>query len=706
MDTPASHPKMNFFHLRVGPDGAANSEGSQFISLGITSTYPVFPKLLDYLTLEAHNAGEVFFPRQTFLSFLNQGKAALINDQRVDMRISFQWDASDVMFSVRFDGNHIAGSPQVLSMRQDASFHHNQIQHVLRQLEESPGLAGAQGRELLGLVNGTGTTTGPAASQAPVSEPGRRLWTEVEGLNPHDATRSGKSIQDLDASDMKSMGYDTTVVEPNDPPCAGLSTVNEESESGSPLKLPAPPHVVGLISLHSPRSSQHLPLNVPSPHMVPPQAAPMAAEIPHNHAFTPREASTVTNLERQLRRANQMIPSFPDVEPDQSENREEDDTVVAHPDEHHKGQVEVIKARTKVVDGEMAMAKSLLDHQNGLAGHGVSMNSTGGTDNSSIYPLNLEEPNHDIFQGAVRSQESSPLESPENTIDSWNSSRAPKVNQPPMFDLANKRTGLGLFRSFAIPGVPQSVIAVRGNRLLVTDIEHNKIWSIDCVTRQSDSWAPEVRFEGPRYIQGTLYDRVVVMDNKFIYIFNLDGSLVRKIFEGEAHRFRGLAFDQEYGRLVTTETNSKGIYIVFIDVEKTRDIVSVIKVEDPNIDLSSSKVRYVTCKNGLVVATDLGLGQIYVVKLKDQTSRLIKSHFEGSNRLKQASGVAIDPAGNILVGSMAHGKLQLVKPDGTFGRTFQPSTLGTPGGILIFEGSICVIDCKKKQLHMFLATEI
>lgn len=62
-------------------------------------------------------------------------------------------------------------------------------------------------------------------------------------------------------------------------------------------------------------------------------------------------------------------------------------------------------------------------------------------------------------------------------------------------------------------------------------------------------------------------------------------------------------------------------------------------------------------------------------------------------------------SGNILVGSMAHGKLQLLKPNGKYAKTFQPSGLGSPGGILIHGGGICVIDCKEKLLHLYLATE-
>ena len=66
---------------------------------------------------------------------------------------------------------------------------------------------------------------------------------------------------------------------------------------------------------------------------------------------------------------------------------------------------------------------------------------------------------------------------------------------------------------------------------------------------------------------------MIVLDNKAMYLFTPTGKLIRKMFEGEASRFRGLAYYKEFGRVITTETTDEVVNLVFIDVEHTRDIV-------------------------------------------------------------------------------------------------------------------------------------
>lgn len=147
--------------------------------------------------------------------------------------------------------------------------------------------------------------------------------------------------------------------------------------------------------------------------------------------------------------------------------------------------MEIIKARTKEVDGELSLAKSLLDQQN--SPQDGTLNATDRTEESLNYLLPGEEENEHLTEvyGIFMPTRlpSAPTYCPNNTVDSWNTSRAP-VRKPvvPEFDLSLKRTGLGTFKSYVIPGVPQSVAPLRGNRLLVTDVENSKIWAIDCIS--------------------------------------------------------------------------------------------------------------------------------------------------------------------------------------------------------------------------------
>ena len=91
----------------------------------------------------------------------------------------------------------------------------------------------------------------------------------------------------------------------------------------------------------------------------------------------------------------------------------------------------------------------------------------------------------------------------------------------------------------------------------------------------SEEWAPDTSFYAPRYIFSLPNGKLVVLDNKALYLFTPTGRLICKMFEGEAKRFRGLAFYKEFGRLITTETTDDVVNLVFIDVEHTRDIVDV-----------------------------------------------------------------------------------------------------------------------------------
>jgi hypothetical protein len=86
-------------------------------------------------------------------------------------------------------------------------------------------------------------------------------------------------------------------------------------------------------------------------------------------------------------------------------------------------------------------------------------------------------------------------------------------------------------------------------------------------------FAPNVAFYIPRYVHCLPDGKVVVLDQKALYVFRPDGGLLATLFEREAHRFRGLAYYREFGRLITTETTEDDVVLKFIDLEKAKDIV-------------------------------------------------------------------------------------------------------------------------------------
>jgi len=71
------------------------------------------------------------------------------------------------------------------------------------------------------------------------------------------------------------------------------------------------------------------------------------------------------------------------------------------------------------------------------------------------------------------------------------------------------------------------------------------------------------------------------------------------------------------------------------------------------------KLRFLHFHRQFVYATDLGRGVLYVTDMtKNETTELVSTH-NGSNRLKNATGVTTDPAGNVLVASSYHGCLEV-----------------------------------------------
>ena len=50
---------------------------------------------------------------------------------------------------------------------------------------------------------------------------------------------------------------------------------------------------------------------------------------------------------------------------------------------------------------------------------------------------------------------------------------------------------------------------------------------------------------------------------------------MRKLFDGEASAFRGLAYYTDYGRLITTETVDDVVKLIFIDIGMNKDVVKV-----------------------------------------------------------------------------------------------------------------------------------
>ena len=124
------------------------------------------------------------------------------------------------------------------------------------------------------------------------------------------------------------------------------------------------------------------------------------------------------------------------------------------------------------------------------------------------------------------------------------------------------------------------------------------------------AFAPGVKFLTPRYVLCIPDQKVAVMDEKALYIIRQsDGKLHTVMFKKETHRFRGLAYHEMQGRLLTTETKGDQIYIHCIDFECSKDIVDTIELFPGTRRPKESKVCFIACRDHKVFATDMIAGQ-------------------------------------------------------------------------------------------------
>ena len=143
------------------------------------------------------------------------------------------------------------------------------------------------------------------------------------------------------------------------------------------------------------------------------------------------------------------------------------------------------------------------------------------------------------------------------------------------------------------------------------------------------------------------------MDERALYILDqTDGSVHTVMFKKETHRFRGLAYHERQGRLLTTETKDDQIYLHGIDYDIDKAIVDTIELFPGSSSgrPRESKVCFVAYRDHRttgpqVFTTDMGAGQLYVTSTRTRETEVKSLTVDGTNLLKQAVGVAFDATG-------------------------------------------------------------
>jgi hypothetical protein len=305
-------------------------------------------------------------------------------------------------------------------------------------------------------------------------------------------------------------------------------------------------------------------------------------------------------------------------------------------------------------------------------------------------------------------------------------------------------------------GCPQSIAKDDIlDRIYVSDITLNYIYQFK--DREFvGTWATEEKFIAPRYVL-CVPDRkhdnrsgmnVVVLDNVGLHYFRSDGTKKATLFPGEGLRFRGLAYYEKHGHVVSTEkVEGEGVYLIFFDLNVSKDIVKRILIEPTALShhhLSKTRCRFIACDNHTIITTDMGLNCFYITNLKENSTEVIsdKVSQSGKDNLRQATGAFVDPAGNMVIAAFpladqndipdlllngaeildtsipvkktknanqeldfARGQLQIFSPNGTFIRSLDNVDIGRPTGVCVDGKNLYIADSLNKVVEYYTITE-
>ena len=397
---------------------------------------------------------------------------------------------------------------------------------------------------------------------------------------------------------------------------------------------------------------------------------------------------------------------------------------------------QISKGTTKTADGELSLCKSLLKAQNESESSLLS-SATSFTDWSTVTSLTdtdvweysrdrwnkfLEE-KQEATNGRVIQSDTPWFDDPVE----WSN----EAKKKPDFDLTQPTLGFVLVKRLQLgEGVmPQSVARdPTTDTTYVSDLQKNAIhyfkgWDYKGL------WCPGQTFLIPRYVlcipdlkHGNRRGmNVVVLDQVALHVYKASGELKRKTFEGEALQFRGLAFHQEHQRLITTQKiEGKGTYLVFIETRTFSQIVSKIFLEPTattDYYINTTKCRFLTCNDGHVITTDMGLGCYYVTSIKAGTteahSHTVKSATGGStNLLKDATGVFVDPAGNVIIATCSgkeddepKGSFEVFTANGIYVKSIKGIKTQRPVGVLVEGKTLYVVDIRRRAVELYNLSE-
>jgi len=171
---------------------------------------------------------------------------------------------------------------------------------------------------------------------------------------------------------------------------------------------------------------------------------------------------------------------------------------------------------------------------------------------------------------------------------------------------------------------------------------------------------------------------LVVRDDLGLQLFDCDGLFINAISLFGVEKLNGVCYgikcDKE-GNLVTINTNPNGEWdcitrqgetdVLVIDVAKNM-IVEKIELSQIITEPLKSKCRFLECDGDKIYTVDLGLNQVYVINRPDASVKKIGRTGFGPGQFRDAAGIAVDSAGNIVVSDAGNNRLQVFDSNRNF----------------------------------------
>ncbi|CAH1245204.1 TRIM3 [Branchiostoma lanceolatum] len=239
-----------------------------------------------------------------------------------------------------------------------------------------------------------------------------------------------------------------------------------------------------------------------------------------------------------------------------------------------------------------------------------------------------------------------------------------------------------------LPHPTDVAVDMRGN-IAVVEEANKRVQIFDVKTsRPLHSFAVDVGFGGsPCCIDMDSNGRFFVTSNgqnQAVRVYSQEGELLETLTTGYVRSPFGVTVLRD-GRMVVADTKRQACLLLQPDGSLIREI-------------GKGYLRYpwftaVDESRGLVFVSDHSAHKVLVFDLEGKFKVGFGKKGEKDGEFQNPSGIALDPAGNVLVVSRLDGRLQVFRPDGRYLRTAVKIRGGHPMGIVLTSDGYIAVAC-------------